>query len=116
MLRRAASRGLGKKPRERRLQLGLGIDLAIRRVEEARAVDQAGLAGAEQIGAIVTEIEPLTACRQVLGAGARDQLVQIVSRTRRGLRADQRPACDQGRDDASRIRPPPSVGGRRNLR
>jgi len=49
---------VGKERSQRRLELGRGIELAVRRVEESRAVDQAGMAGAEQIGPVVAEVEP----------------------------------------------------------
>ncbi len=116
VLRLIARGRAGKERRERRLELGLGVDLAVRRVEEAWAVDQAGRGGAQQTRAIVAEIEPLPAAREVLGAGARDQLVKVVGGCRHGLAAGQGPARGQGRDEVAGALRPPRVGGRHGLR
>jgi hypothetical protein len=86
--------------RERRLELGLGIGLAVRGREEAPAVDQAGVAGAEQVGAVVAEIEPFPPRRQLPGARPLDQLGQIIRRRRCGVVAGPEGARDQRRGDS----------------
>jgi hypothetical protein len=64
--------------REGRFELGLRVGLALLGVKKAWAVDQAGVAGSEQIRAVVAEVEPCAAIRQVLVARALDQLLQIA--------------------------------------
>ena len=64
--------------RQGRLELGLRVGLALRGVEEAGAVDQACVAGAEQVRAVVAEVEPGAPLRQALIARALDQVLQIA--------------------------------------
>ena len=105
MLRFLARGRLVEKRGERRRELRLGIALAVRRVEEAPAVDQAGMAGPQQIGPVVAEIEPLPAGRQALGTGAEDQLGAIVGCRRERLLAGGPRAPEERRDEA-RDQPP----------
>lgn len=82
---------------ERRFELGLRVGLAAFGVEERRAVDQAGVARAEQVRAVVAEIEPGAPRRQALGPGAVDQLLEVGAVSARG-----RPGkADQERDEAA---------------
>jgi hypothetical protein len=115
MLRLVVGGRRGEEGGQGRLELGLGVGLATRRVEEARAVDQADLALPEQARTIVAEIEPLPARRQPLGPGPRDQLLPIIDRPRPRLATDGGPGRDDGRDDLPGV-PPPGAGGRRSLR
>jgi hypothetical protein len=64
--------------RKRRFELGLRVGLALLGVEKTWAVDQAGVAGPEQMRAVVAEVEPCAAIRQVLAARALDQFLQIA--------------------------------------
>jgi hypothetical protein len=70
----------GEERGQRRLELGLRVGLASLGVEEARAVDQAAVAGTKDIRAVVAEIEPGAPLREALAARALDQLVQIASK------------------------------------
>ncbi len=94
--------GRGRKERgEGGLELGLRVRLALGGIEEPRAVDQAGLAGAEQIGTVVDEIEPFPPLGQARGARVCDQLDQIIACVRRGPGRAQNEAerqADSGRD------------------
>jgi hypothetical protein len=77
-------RGRREEGGQRRLELGPRVGLASLGVEEARTVDQAGMAGPEQIRAVVAEVEPRAIVRQARAAGAPDQLLQIAGTSRRG--------------------------------
>jgi len=82
---------------QRRLEFGLRIGPAALGIEEARTVDQAGMAWSQQIRAIVAEVEPRAMLRQAPVAGPLDQLLQITGAGRRG-----RPGqTDQKGDDGA---------------
>jgi hypothetical protein len=89
--------GWCEERRQGRLELGLRVGLALLGVEEARAVDQAGLAGTEQVGAVVAEVEPRATQGQMLAACAQDQLLQIA-----GSGAGRRRETGQDGDEAER--------------
>ena len=81
--------------RQGRFELGLRVGLALLGVEEAGAVDQARVAGAEQVRAVVAEVEPSAPLRQALGPRALDQVLQIAGAGRRGRPGE----ADQDGDD-----------------
>jgi hypothetical protein len=87
--------GRGEERADRRLELGRGIGLAACGDEELPAVDQAGPAPAQKVGTVVAEIAPLAALDQTLGAGARDQLIEI----RLPIRGGGRAAAGDGQND-----------------
>ena len=78
------SLGRGEERGQRRLELGLRIGLALLGVEEARTVDQAGVAWPQQIRAVVAKVEPGARIRKTLAARLLYQLLQIGGRGRRG--------------------------------
>ena len=78
------SLGRGEERGQRRLELGLRIGLALLGVEEARTVDQAGVAWPQQIRAVVAKVEPGARIRKTLAARLLYQLLQVAGQRRRG--------------------------------
>jgi hypothetical protein len=99
------SLGRGEERGERRLELGLRVVPALLGVEEARAVDQAGVAWPQQVRAVVAEVEPCAPLGKALGAGPLDQLIQIASTGGRGRPGETDQDSDDEADTPSRRSP-----------
>src|SRR5262245_9918686 len=86
MLLRVGFRRLGEKSAQRGLELGLRVVLAVARVVEVAAVDQAVNARRDQVGNVMQQLAPLGTLGELERARALGELVGIAGgeRPRRG--------------------------------